>query len=1301
MIDGLDRFFFCENSGLQSGLFRYKNLSLLVRKHLHQPPMKKIIYCSFFVWLVSLQSFGQVAIGTGSTPPTPDPAAVLLLQGNGTNQGLIVPVVQNVNASTFGKEGMVVFDKASGRLQYHTGTGWVSVGGGSGSVGLRFQGNVLSLDPTGTSSIGLATPAPGSGTDQGRLLVWDGTQWSTTPRPTAVGQVLQWNGTAWLLSTITGGTGTVTNVTGTAPISVATGTSTPVVSLNPIADANISPSANIQGSKLQDASLPLTKLSSGSATNGQVIQFNGTNWVPANLSGGGTISGVTAGTGLTGGGTSGSVTLNLANTTVTPSTYGSATNIPQIAIDAQGRITSASNVPIAAVLPTLGGDISGASLSATTVTGIQGRGISAAAPSTNQVLQFNGTNWAPANLAGGGTVTNVTGTGPISVANGSTTPAISLNLTATDIPSLDATKITTGVFGTGQIPNLDASKITSGTLPVSVGGTGRTTWNGLLVGAGSTINDISNGSNGQVLTIAGGNPTWQTPTPGGAAGGSLAGTYPNPTIAAGAITTAELAANSVVTVDIANLAVTDAKINDVAPGKITQAGASTGQVLKWNGTAWAPAADAVGGGGAPTLNPGQIIVGDGSTNSAATIGQDASLNSTNGNITVQGLRGRPIAATAPTTNSVYQFDGTQWTPVVLAGGGTVSNIATGAGLTGGPITATGTISVAAGGIGTTELANTSVTTAKLAANAVTNAQIVDGTIADADISGTAAIAVTKLATGTNGQVLTVSGGVPSWQTSAALTNPMTAPNDLIVGGTAGAATRLAAPGNNQLLTTNGTGAVTWAPQTNFIAGGSQAANLVLASPNGSAGNPTFRQLVNADIAAGAAIAGTKISGNFGAGNLTTTGTLTVSGGTTLSNTSLQIGAVPYTWPGAQGAAGTVLTNNGSGTLTWTAPTSSWGLTGNAGINPTTNYLGTSDSQPLRFATAATERARIDASGNLVIGTTTALGKLHVENSEWANNSAILTSTAGSAGATLRFTNAASGNHTYDVIGSTGSGSSPGVGSFGIWDNTAGTYRFVISPLGNVGLGVVSPTSSLEIDGGTSTTQLLTSFNSSGTSFASSASSLTLQSGTTSIASTRWAINTSTGGLLIFGTQSLSGRLWFSNNGGAIAVMDDTYFAPYSDSQLDLGTSSFRWNRLYYTSGVLGTSDVRLKNSIKPIHYGLNEIMKLNPVSFNWNKLPEQGTQLGLIAQEVKKLLPELVIEADNPEKTLALNHIQLIPVLIKAIQEQEKAIEQLRSENKDMKDLISKYNELSAKVESLMKSNYSSKTGSSDAKEKP
>jgi hypothetical protein len=67
-------------------------------------------------------------------------------------------------------------------------------------------------------------------------------------------------------------------------------------------------------------------------------------------------------------------------------------------------------------------------------------------------------------------------------------------------------------------------------------------------------------------------------------------------IADGTIATADLANNSVTSVKIATNAVTEAKIaaGAVTGAKIAQAGATGGQVLKWNGTAWAPAADATG-----------------------------------------------------------------------------------------------------------------------------------------------------------------------------------------------------------------------------------------------------------------------------------------------------------------------------------------------------------------------------------------------------------------------------------------------------------------------------------------------------------------------------------------------------------------------------------------------------------------------------------------------------------------------------------------------------------------------------------
>ncbi|MFZ6010678.1 MAG: hypothetical protein ACOYXT_10045, partial [Bacteroidota bacterium] len=92
-------------------------------------------------------------------------------------------------------------------------------------------------------------------------------------------------------------------------------------------------------------------------------------------------------------------------------------------------------------------------------------------------------------------------------------------------------------------------------------------------------------------------------------------------------------------------------------------------------------------------------------------------------------------------------------------------------------------------------------------------------------------------------------------------------------------------------------------------GGLSILNAVSGGPTGTITDGT---LIDADVSGTAAIAGSKISPNFGAQNITTTGNLNAAIGTFSGN--LNIRALNYVWPTTHLAG--VLTNNGTGTLTW-------------------------------------------------------------------------------------------------------------------------------------------------------------------------------------------------------------------------------------------------------------------------------------------------------------------------------------------------------------------------------------------------
>ena len=79
--------------------------------------------------------------------------------------------------------------------------------------------------------------------------------------------------------------------------------------------------------------------------------------------------------------------------------------------------------------------------------------------------------------------------------------------------------------------------------------------------------------------------------------------------------------------------------------------------------------------------------------------------------------------------------------------------------------------------------------------------------------------------------------------------------------------------------------------------------------------------------------------------------------------------------------------------------------------------------------------------------------------------------------------------------------------------------------------------------------------------------------------------------------------------------------PWADDTFDIGTSSYRWDNIYATSGTVSTSDRNEKNTIIDSDLGLSFINKLKPVSYKFNG--RTRTHYGLIAQDVETVLSDI------------------------------------------------------------------------------
>jgi hypothetical protein len=323
----------------------------------------------------------------------------------------------------------------------------------------------------------------------------------------------------------------------------------------------------------------------------------------------------------------------------------------------------------------------------------------------------------------------------------------------------------------------------------------------------------------------------------------------------------------------------------------------------------------------------------------------------------------------------------------------------------------------------------------------------------------------------------------------------------------------------------------------------------------------------------------------------------------------------------------------------------WLTTGNNGINPSVNFLGTKDSKALPFRTHNIERMRITNSGRIGIGTTSPQQKLDVHGSINLDSSLYL-------------------NNIKEL-----------------YHDDYGLHLGSIEE--QVEIGYTQTSTSLAVTGGDN-------------AISANASLIGIYSG-------------------------------ISNNNPHIfsyAVYDDGKGGAgvYSTSDSSVGVYGVTKNPNsyggYFSGGIFSTasytgSDEKLKQNIHDFSSAMDIIKQLHPKQYQYRQdgnyklmnLP-QGSHYGLIAQDVEKVLPDLIkdskfnvdqavprdlsFDTKNPNKKIslqsskldkvidfkALNYTELIPILIKGMQEQQQSIEELKKINQQQQEQINQLKNL-------------------------
>ncbi|MFD3408543.1 tail fiber domain-containing protein [Aquirufa sp. HETE-83D] len=295
-----------------------------------------------------------------------------------------------------------------------------------------------------------------------------------------------------------------------------------------------------------------------------------------------------------------------------------------------------------------------------------------------------------------------------------------------------------------------------------------------------------------------------------------------------------------------------------------------------------------------------------------------------------------------------------------------------------------------------------------------------------------------------------------------------------------------------------------------------------------------------------------------------------------------------------------------------------------------------------------------------IGTTTPVNKLQVETAT-ANPA----TTGSAANGNLRLSGV-SAAHVLDF----GLSSSSNYSWIQSRNKTYGTnYSLIINPLGgSVGIGNVSPAGTLEIGSSTGSVPGFLVLNPTTTGTGEEGAEINLKPApitTSPSAAQTWVIDQV--------SNNNNPRLrFFPNNSGedyGLTIKDGGFVGIGVPSP----TVKLQVNGDIIANSIAGSSDLRFKTNIRPVENALDKVKSLRGVYFNWDQKAfptrdfSEKTELGFIAQEVEKVLPEVVAKDKTPEEYRSVKYDKVVALLVEAIKEQQKQIDSLKSQVKKLK----------------------------------